>query len=68
MASSGRDPSRGRDPKRAEIRKKIDDLTKIADGLEKGVTKGSQLFKELQNNARNLRKIFDEIDNELGER
>jgi hypothetical protein len=68
MASNGRDPSRGRGPKRTEIRKKIDDLTKITDSLEKGVTEGSQLFKELQNNARDLRKILDEIDNELGER
>jgi hypothetical protein len=68
MASSGRDPSRGRDPKRMEIRKKIDDLTKIADGLEKGVTDGSQQFKELQSSARDLRRIFDEVDNELGER
>jgi hypothetical protein len=68
MASNGRDPSRGRGPKRTEIRKKIDDLTKITDSLEKGVTEGSQLFKELQNNARDLRKIFEEIDNKLGER
>jgi hypothetical protein len=68
MASSGGDPSRSRDPKRTEIRKKIDDLTKIADGLEKGVTDGSQQFKELQSNARDLRRIFEEVDNELGER
>jgi hypothetical protein len=68
MASSGRHPSRGRDPKWTEIRKKINDLTKIADGLEKGVTEGSQHFKELQSSARDLRGIFDEVDNELGER
>jgi cobalamin biosynthesis protein CobT len=68
MANNGRDPSRGRDPKRTEIRKKIDNLTKIADDLEKGVTEGSQLLKELQSSARDLRMIFDEIDNELVER
>jgi hypothetical protein len=68
MASSGIDPSRGRDPKRTEIRKKINNLTKIADGLEKGVTDGSQHFKELQSSARDLRRIFDEVDNKLGER
>jgi hypothetical protein len=68
MANSGRDPSRGRDPKRTEIRKKIDDLVKIADGLEKGATEGSQLFKELQGSARDLRRSFDEVDNEVGER
>jgi hypothetical protein len=68
MASSGRDPSHRRDPKRTEIRKKIDDLTKIANGLEKSVTKGSQQFKELQSSARDLRMIFDKVDNELGER
>ncbi len=51
-----------------EIRKKIDNLTKIADGLKKGLTEGSQLFKELQSSARDLRKIFDEVDNKLGER
>jgi hypothetical protein len=74
MANNGRDPSRGRDlsrgrdPRRTEIKKKIDDLTKIADGLEKGITEGSQQLKELQSTARDLRKIFDEVDNELGER
>jgi hypothetical protein len=68
MASSSRDPSRGRGLKGTEIRKKIDDLTKIADGLEKGVTDGSQQFKELQSSTRDLRRIFDEVDNKLGER
>jgi hypothetical protein len=51
-----------------EIKKKINDLTKIADDLEKGVNEGSQQFKELQSSARDLRKIFDEVDNEVGER
>jgi hypothetical protein len=68
MANSSGDPSRGRDPKRTENRKKINNLTKIADGLQKGVTEGSQHFKELQSSARDLRKIFDKVDNELGER
>jgi hypothetical protein len=68
MANSGREPSRGRDPRRAEIKKKIKDLAKIADDLEKSLTEDSQQFKELQNSARDLRKIFDEVDNELGDR
>jgi hypothetical protein len=68
MANNSRDPSRGRDPKWTEIRKKIDNLTKIADDLEKGVTEGSQQFNKLQSSARDLRKIFDEVDNKLGER
>jgi hypothetical protein len=68
MASSGGDASRGRDPKRTEIRKKIDDLRKITDELQKGVTEGSQQFKELLISAKDLRRIFDEVDNQLGER
>jgi hypothetical protein len=39
MPSNGRDLSRSRDPKRTEIKRKIDDLTKIADELQKASPK-----------------------------
>jgi hypothetical protein len=66
MAGHGREESRNR--KQAEIRKKIDYQTKIVEELQKEVDKGSQQFKELQTRARDLRKVFDELDNEHAER
>jgi hypothetical protein len=68
MVSSSRDQSCGRDPKRMEIRKKIEDQLKIAEELQKDVDQKSQLFKELMTRARDLRKVFDELDNEHAER
>ncbi len=66
MASHGRDESRNR--RRAEIKEKIDDQTKIAEELQKEVENGSLQFKELMSRARDLRKVFDELDNEHAER
>jgi hypothetical protein len=66
MASHGRDESRNR--RRAEIREKIDNQTKIAEELQKEVKQGSLQFKELMTRARDLRKVFDELDNEHSER
>ncbi len=68
MVSSGRDTSCSRDPNLSEFRKMMDDLTKIADELQKGVTEGSQQFKQLLTSPKYLRSIFNEVDNELGER
>jgi hypothetical protein len=62
MASGGRDPSRGRDPKRTDIKKKIKDQLKIAEELQKDVDQGSLQFKELMTKARDLRKVFDELE------
>jgi hypothetical protein len=66
MAGHGREESRNR--KRAEVRKKIDDQTKIAEELQKEVDQGSLQFKELLTRARDLRRVFDELDNEHAER
>jgi hypothetical protein len=66
MARHGREESRNR--KRAEIRKKINDQTKIPEELQKEVEQGSLQFKELMARARDLRKVFDELDNKHAER
>jgi hypothetical protein len=66
MTKHGREESRNR--RQAEIRKKIDDQTKIAEELQKDLNKGSHQFKELQTKARDLRRVFDELDNEHAER
>jgi hypothetical protein len=66
MAGHNRDQSLNR--KQADIRKKIDDQTKIAKELQKDVEKGSRQFKELQTMARDLRRVFDELDNKHAER
>jgi septal ring factor EnvC (AmiA/AmiB activator) len=66
MAGHGGEESCNR--KRAEIRKKMDDQTKIAEELQKEVDQGSQQFKELTTKARDLRKVFDELDKEHAER
>jgi hypothetical protein len=66
MAGHRRDESRNR--RRAEIKEKIDDQTKIAKELQKEVDQGSHQFKELVTKARDLRKVFDELDNDHAER
>ncbi len=68
MASGERDYSRNRDAPRKEIKQKIDNLTKIAEELQTGVTEDSQPFKQLLTSARDLRRIFEEVDNKLGKR
>ncbi len=66
MSERGREQSRNR--RRAETRKKIDDQTKMAEELRKEVDRGSQQFKELMMRARDLRRVFEELDNEHANR
>jgi septal ring factor EnvC (AmiA/AmiB activator) len=66
MASDGREQSRNR--RRAENRKKIDDQTNMAEELQKEVEQGSQQFKELLAKARDLRRVFEELDKEHADR
>ncbi len=61
MAGHVREESRNR--RRAEIRKKIDDQMKIAAELQKEVDQGSHQFKELLTKARDLRRVFDKLNN-----
>jgi hypothetical protein len=66
MSEHGREQSPNR--RRAETRKKIDDQTKMAEELRKEVDRGSTQFKELTMRARDLRRVFEELDKEHADR